>query len=128
MEREQPTATTMRGCSVPALRSAAAKAAASAAAKKKRKRKIIYPKDFDPKAANNPVPDPERWLPKYERAEYKKRMAKKNKGLFRGPQGVGSVTEGQAGANDGVAGQKKAGPSTANAAVTSEYAGRKKKK
>lgn len=56
-------------------------------ATKKRKTKIRYPKGFDPENPG-PLPDPERWLPKHERAEYKKKMNKKNKGLMRGPQGA----------------------------------------
>lgn len=47
---------------------------------KKRKRKIRYPKNFDPK---NPgaEPDPERWLPKWQRLRYKKYAKKKGKYL-----------------------------------------------
>jgi len=84
-------------------------------AKKKRKRKIIYPKNFDPE---NPgaLPNPERWLPKRERTEYKKKMKKQGK-LARGPQG--STDESATSAV-----QK----STAGAVVTSESAPRKKKK
>lgn len=37
-------------------------------AKKRPKRKPRYPKNFDPKNPG-PPPDPERWLPKYERCE-----------------------------------------------------------
>ncbi|CAJ1459042.1 unnamed protein product, partial [Effrenium voratum] len=55
-------------------------------AKKKRKRKIRYPKGFDPENPG-PPPDPERWLPKRERSEFKKKMKKKDKHLLRGPQG-----------------------------------------
>jgi len=55
--------------------------------KKKRKRKPRYPKGFDPKASNNPKPDPERWLPKGERKEFKKKGRKKQIKM-KGPQGV----------------------------------------
>jgi len=57
---------------------------------KKRKRKPRYPKGFDPE---NPGrgPDPERWLPKMERAKNRK-LAKK-KGLGRGTQGVSTGQE-----------------------------------
>lgn len=55
--------------------------------RKKRKRKPKYPKGFDPKAPNNPKPDPERWLPKEERKEYKKKGRKKQVKM-KGPQGV----------------------------------------
>jgi len=57
-------------------------------AKKKRKRKPIYPKGFDPKATNNPQPDPERWIPKKERLEYIRMLKKKGKyvkGKYDGP-------------------------------------------
>lgn len=46
---------------------------------KKKKRKTRYPKGFDPKNPG-PEPDPERWLPKWQRSRYKK-YAKK-KGLY----------------------------------------------
>ena len=45
----------------------------------KRKRKIRYPKNFDP-AMPGEMPDPERWLPKWQQSKYKK-MAKK-KGIY----------------------------------------------
>eukprot|EP00397_Hematodinium_sp_SG-2012_P018182 GEMP01018614.1.p1 GENE.GEMP01018614.1~~GEMP01018614.1.p1 ORF type:complete len:611 (+),score=167.85 GEMP01018614.1:141-1973(+) len=83
---------------------------------KKRKKKIRYPKNFD---LENPGPiDPERWLPKYERSEYKKRMAKKTKGLIRGPQGS-MPTDDQAFRNKG--------PSTAQTEVATGEVRRKKK-
>ena len=41
-------------------------------AKKKRKRKVRHPKDFDP-ANPGPMPHPERWLPKWQRSDFKKR-------------------------------------------------------
>ncbi|KAL8440904.1 hypothetical protein Emag_007636 [Eimeria magna] len=65
--------------SLPATRSRKAAAAAAAAAaasgaggvvkatKKRRRKKIRYPKGFDPTKPQLP-PDPERWLPKYERS------------------------------------------------------------
>ena len=42
------------------------------AAKKKRKRKVRYPKGFDP-ANPGPPPNPERWLPKWQRSDFKKK-------------------------------------------------------
>lgn len=87
------------------------------AKKKKKKRKIRYPKNFDPENPG-PPPDPERWLPKYERTEYKKRMAKKTKGLIRGPQGA-MPTDDQAFRNKG--------PSTAQTEVAGGEVRRKKK-
>merc|ERR1712190_539929 len=83
--------------------------------KRKRKRKIRYPKGFDP----------ERWLPKRERAEFKKKMRKRDKHLLRGPQGAMSA---------GDDAFRKQGPSTAQVEVSkdatrpSRNAGRAKKK
>ena len=42
------------------------------AAKKKRKRKVRYPKGFDPANPGAP-PNPERWLPKWQRSDFKKK-------------------------------------------------------
>merc|ERR1712146_581142 len=78
--------------------------------KRKRNRKIRYPKNFDPENPG-PPPDPERWLPKRERSEFKKRMKKRDKALARGPQGSMPVDD-QA--------FRKQGPSTAQIEVTSD--------
>jgi len=78
-------------------------------AKRKRKRKIRYPKNFDPQNPG-PMPDPERWLPKRERAEFKKRMRKRDKALARGPQGTMPVDD---------TAFRKQGPSTAQIEVNS---------
>lgn len=43
-----------------------------AAAKKKRKRKPRLPKGLDP-ANPGPPPDPERWLPKWQRSDFKRK-------------------------------------------------------
>lgn len=40
--------------------------------KKKRKRKPKLPKGFDPENPG-PPPDPERWLPKWQRSDFKKK-------------------------------------------------------
>uniref|UniRef100_A0A0G4HTR3 Signal recognition particle subunit SRP72 n=1 Tax=Chromera velia CCMP2878 TaxID=1169474 RepID=A0A0G4HTR3_9ALVE len=106
-----PSAAAASSSSASALASAGVAAEGgegATALKKKRKKKIRYPKNFDP---NNPgpPPDPERWLPKRERAEYKKMMAKR-KNLSRGPQGA-AVSDGQE------TGQFKQGPSTAHVHV-----------
>lgn len=54
-------------------------------AKKKRKRKIRLPKNFNP----NVEPDPERWLPKRERAGFRKPKRDRRKGeKFTGAQGT----------------------------------------
>lgn len=52
--------------------------------KKKRKRKKKLPKNYDP----NVDPDPERWLPRYERSTFKKKKDK------RAAQNVGKGTQG----------------------------------
>jgi hypothetical protein len=60
--------------------------------KKRKKRKIIYPKGFDPEhPERTPAPDPERWLPKWQRAENKKLRKKKAKAGLTGSQGAGKV-------------------------------------
>jgi signal recognition particle subunit SRP72 len=60
--------------------------AAAAKGRHKRKRKLKLPKNFD----KNAVPDPERWLPKWERSTYKKRKDKRQreKEIGRGTQGA----------------------------------------
>lgn len=88
--------------------------------KKTRRRKIRYPKGFDPENPG-PPPDPERWLPKRERAEFKKKMRKRDKHLLRGPQGAMVTSEDF----------RKQGPSTAQVEVAKDNAtggGRRKKK
>jgi len=56
--------------------------------RRKKKRKIRYPKDFDPENPG-PMPDPERWLPRHERSNYKKKGRKRrDQGIARGPQGT----------------------------------------
>lgn len=52
---------------------------------KKRKRKILLPKGFNPEMPP-PMPDPERWLPKWQRSRYKK-IAKKKGIYIKGAQG-----------------------------------------
>ena len=47
--------------------------------KKRRKRKRL-PKDFDP-ANPGPAPDPERWLPKWERSDYRRKNKRKKDGV-----------------------------------------------
>uniref|UniRef100_A0A1I7VLF4 Signal recognition particle subunit SRP72 n=1 Tax=Loa loa TaxID=7209 RepID=A0A1I7VLF4_LOALO len=53
---------------------------------RRRKRKIILPKNFDPKVP----PDPERWLRKQERTAFKKKLNKKHRDrdIGRGTQGA----------------------------------------
>ena len=61
--------------------------------KRRKKHKTIYPKGFDPEhPERTPAPDPERWLPKWQRTENKKLRKKKAKaGLVSGSQGAGKV-------------------------------------
>ena len=56
---------------------------------KKRKKQIKYPKNFDIKNPG-PEPDPERWLPKWQRSRYKKYAKKKGKYL-KGAQGDAQI-------------------------------------
>lgn len=56
----------------------------------KRKRKPKYPKGFDP-ACPGPMPDPERWLPKWQQSRYKK-LAKKRGIYLKGAQGDAQVS------------------------------------
>lgn len=50
--------------------------------KKKNRKKKILPKNYNP----NEQPDPERWLPRYERSTYRKKKDKKAVG--KGTQGA----------------------------------------
>lgn len=61
--------------------------------KKKKKRKPKLPKVYDP----NIPPDPERWLPKHERSNYKKRKDRRYRdtGIGKGTQGVASGSSDQ---------------------------------
>ncbi|CAD7704944.1 unnamed protein product [Ostreobium quekettii] len=59
--------------------------------KKRRKRKIRLPKNFDPQNPG-PMPDPERWLPKWQRAGYKKRRRRREDHM-KGSQGAGKVDD-----------------------------------
>ncbi|XP_055375188.1 signal recognition particle subunit SRP72 [Condylostylus longicornis] len=52
----------------------------------KRKRKGKLPKNYNP----NVPPDPERWLPKYERTGYRKKRDRRNKDVIKGSQGMAS--------------------------------------
>lgn len=60
----------------------------SAVEKKRRrkKRKGKLPKNYDP----NVQPDPERWLPKYERTGYRKKRDRRAKDVIKGSQGTAS--------------------------------------
>ncbi|KAL0141371.1 hypothetical protein V8B55DRAFT_1488735 [Mucor lusitanicus] len=83
--------------------------------KTKKKRATLYPKKMDP----NVQPDPERWIPKYERSTF--RMKGKNKkALNKGPQGVSMEGGGIGGTGSANIGGKKAASSTAAAAQSPE--------
>lgn len=56
---------------------------------KKRNKKIKYPKSYDPENPGQ-MPDPERWLPKWQRSKYKK-MAKRLGKYIKGAQGDSQV-------------------------------------
>lgn len=60
-----------------------------AESRKRKKKKVLLPKGFDPEKTNNPLPDPERWLPKRERSYFK---GKKKKLAVRGAQGAAHMT------------------------------------
>ena len=61
--------------------------------RRRKKRKTIYPKSYDPEhPERSPLPDPERWLPKWQRSGNKKLRKKRAKaGLVQGSQGAGKV-------------------------------------
>jgi len=93
-------------------------------AKKKRKRKIRYPKNFDPENPG-PLPDPERWLPKWQRAENRKlRKKKKEKDATRGSQGAGKVDM----ALDRTGAMDAPPPKTTASTATAPRSNKKKKK
>jgi signal recognition particle subunit SRP72 len=78
---------------VPGAAAAQDAAAAAERKKRKRKRKTRYPKGFDP-ANPGPPPDPERWLPKWQRSDAKKLRKKlKGKDAGKGSQGAGKADE-----------------------------------
>lgn len=59
--------------------------------KRRKKRKIMYPKGFDPEhPERTPQPDPERWLPKWQRSGNKKLRKKMAKNAT-GSQGAGKI-------------------------------------
>ena len=57
--------------------------------KKRAKKAIHYPKSYDP-ANPGPGPDPERWLPKWQRSRFKK-LAKKKGIYLKGAQGDAQI-------------------------------------
>eukprot|EP00878_Enallax_costatus_P023322 GHUV01024796.1.p1 GENE.GHUV01024796.1~~GHUV01024796.1.p1 ORF type:complete len:527 (+),score=199.75 GHUV01024796.1:936-2516(+) len=63
----------------------------------KKKRKPRYPKGYDPSKPNGglPPPDPERWLPKWQRSDAKKKQRRRRdrQETVKGSQGAGRVDE-----------------------------------
>lgn len=54
--------------------------------KKKKKRKIRLPKNYNPDV----TPDPERWLPRWQRKTFRKKRDRRAKEVMKGTQGVSS--------------------------------------
>lgn len=54
--------------------------------KKKKKRKIRLPKNYNPDVP----PDPERWLPRWQRKTFRKKRDRRGKDVMKGTQGVSS--------------------------------------
>ena len=72
---------------------AATSAAAVQRKRVKRRARVRYPAGFDPAAPNNPPPDPERWLPKWERTIVDKKGRRKQRDApLRGAQGSAAAT------------------------------------
>ncbi len=49
--------------------------------KKKRKRRVRLPKDFDT-ANPGPMPNPERWMPKWQRSDFKKKRTRRKDKVY----------------------------------------------
>lgn len=54
--------------------------------KRKKKRKPRLPKDYN----SSVIPDPERWLPRWQRKGYRKKKDRRVKEVMKGTQGVSS--------------------------------------
>jgi signal recognition particle subunit SRP72 len=110
-----------------------AKAASRTAAKAKAKAKKAlrkpkrFPKGFDP-ANPGPMPDPERWLPRWERSNQKKYGRKKQQGnAIRGAQGSTNLAQGAQKEDLTQQGVESRGQmSSAAAAAARKRAGKKK--
>jgi signal recognition particle subunit SRP72 len=78
---------------------AAAPSAAAARKRARRKRKPRYPAGYDASKGPGgglPTPDPERWLPKWQRSNFKKQQRRRNRDArdrVVGSQGAGKVDE-----------------------------------
>ncbi|GHP11323.1 hypothetical protein PPROV_001005100 [Pycnococcus provasolii] len=88
-----PTAAAVAAAAADGAATAEGGTAEAVAQRKKRKRKIRLPKNYQP---GDPPPDPERWIPKWERAAFKKQRKRREKemeksGAVRGAQGKGAV-------------------------------------
>jgi len=114
------------------LSASLAKAAARKAAKERAKAKKAlrppkrYPKGFDP-ANPGPLPDPERWLPRWERSNQKKRFGKRGGGnAIRGAQGSTNMAQGATKEETSQGVESKGQMSSAAAAAARKRAGKKK--
>ncbi|XP_050082270.1 signal recognition particle subunit SRP72 [Anopheles aquasalis] len=74
------------GAGTPGAEQQQTAAAAAARSQKRKKRKGKLPKNYDPDAQ----PDPERWLPRYERTGYRKKRDRRVKEIIKGSQGTAS--------------------------------------
>ncbi|KAK2716271.1 signal recognition particle subunit SRP72-like [Artemia franciscana] len=94
--------------------------------RKPRKRLNRLPKNYDPKY----VPNPERWIPRRERAGYKKKKDRRTRGeIGKGTQGSAAGAQDLYDISKGAAGVRSSGPSTANIqAQTSSSAYKKQQK
>ncbi|KAI7899844.1 uncharacterized protein BX663DRAFT_519681 [Cokeromyces recurvatus] len=89
----------------------------------KKKKAPIYPKNMDPQTK----PDPERWLPKYERSTF--RMKGKNKkALNKGPQGVSLEGGGIGGTGSANIGGNKKIPEPIKEKISTSMPSKNKKK
>lgn len=96
----------------------------------KSKRKIRYPLNYDP--LNPSKPDPERWLPKYERTNYRsKKSNKRMTNEFRGAQGsanVSSTSTSNTVINNNNSTAQRVESSSAQTSAAAKKAAQKKKK
>lgn len=86
--KEDPSPGTpgLSSAGTPAVTAAGTAVAAAKKKKRNRKRKGILPKNYN---ADVP-PDPERWLPKYERSGFRKKRDRRAKDIIKGSQGSSS--------------------------------------
>ncbi|KAF8057286.1 srp72 [Scenedesmus sp. PABB004] len=100
--------------------------------KTRKKRKPRYPQGYDPTKPNGglPPPDPERWLPKWQRSDAKKKQRRRRdrQETVKGSQGAGKVDEAldrAAKADRGEEPEKAKGPARPNLPARPKGKGRK---